>query len=67
MNVLLEKVRDAEPVGGGEHALFNRFGSHAAASQGKGDFVADVQGEELLFRILKERAHMFGELSHRRR
>ena len=66
MNVLLEKVRDAEPVGGGENALFNGFGSNAAASQCKGDFVADVERKELFFGILEKRAHVFGELRHGR-
>ena len=66
MDVLLEKMRDAEPSGGGEDAFLDHFGSDAPASEREGDFVAHIQGEELLFRILKERAHVFGKVCYGR-
>ena len=64
VNVGVEKMRDPERFGRALEARVHIVGRHPAALQGEGDFVAHVQGEELFFRVLEERPHLFGEVRH---
>ena len=64
MNVGVEKMRDPERFGRALEARVHIVGRHPAALERKADFVPDVQGEELFFRVLEERPHLFGEVRH---
>ena len=57
-------MRDPERFRGTLETSVDVLGRHPAALQGEGDFVAHVQGEELFFRVLKERPHLLGEVRH---
>ncbi len=59
VDVLLQKIGEAESIRGRGNARLDVVRGHAAASQRKGDFVAHGKREELLLRILKERADRF--------
>ena len=58
---MAEKWGDAERFGRTLDPCSDFFAGQPAALKSEGDFVADVQGEELLFGILKERPDVFGK------